>query len=363
MQRGKWFVALGLVALLAAFLAYTASLTPGEQRADAPPAPPPASASGTSASDGTATAQPVSFTSSGQCIACHSQIFAEWRRDQHATSWTEAIFRSYSINYTKAECLSCHAPQPMLEVGLNSSEPKLREANRPDGVDCLTCHVKNGRTFGTLGSKAACGGTLEPELKTSQACYHCHATHNLFKEYLASDYPKRGISCQDCHMEKVRRQVADLGPLRDTRKHTFHNGGHDVEGLKKSLKLEAAVKDGKLTVTVTNIGAAHGVPGEINNRIVRLEISVQVKKGTRVEDGKTVDDMDETQAHEAIFQAPPRLARDKIPSTQIMPGVPRVLEYPLTVPHGKVFATLTYKLDSAMLNRDAVIMAQLEQEF
>lgn len=360
MQREKWFVALGLVALMAAFLAYTASITPGEQRADAPQALPLTS---TSTNNGNPDAKPVVFTSSGQCIACHSQIFAEWRRDQHATAWTEEIFRSYSINYTKTECLSCHAPQPLLEAGLKSAEPRLREAGRSDGVDCLTCHVKNGRTFGTLGSKASCGGTLEPELKTSQACYHCHATHNLFKEYLASDYAKKGISCQDCHMEKVRRQVADLGPLRDTRKHTFHNGGHDLEGLKKALKLEVAVKDGKMTVTVTNTGAAHGVPGEINNRVIRLEISVQVKKGARVEDGRTVDDMEEAQAHKAIFQAPPRLARDKIPSTQIMPGEPRVLEYALTVPHGRIFATLTYKLDSAMLNSEAAIMAQLEQEF
>ncbi|MCW8130197.1 MAG: hypothetical protein KIS92_07605 [Planctomycetota bacterium] len=359
MERGKKLAALVLLALFAGFLAYTASVTPTQPL----PAPiPPAAQLPLPPGPDLLAPKPVRFTQSSQCIDCHSQIYAEWRKDQHATSWSEEIFRSFSINYTKDECLSCHAPKPMLEVGLTNA-PVLRDANRSDGVDCITCHQLNGQSHGTLGSKAVCGGIFKEELKTSQACYHCHATHNLFKEYLASEYPARGVTCQDCHMEKVTRRVADGGPVRVTRRHVFHNGGHDVEGLKKALALAMAAKDGKLTVTVTNIGAGHGVPGEINNRVVRLEVSVQVGKGKKTEDGREVDDVDEVQAHEAIFRAPPRLARDKVPSTQILPGQPRVLEYALPVPRGRVVATLTYKLEASSLNDDATLMGRWQIDF
>lgn len=347
MQRGKLWMSAVLAALFLGFLAYTASIEPvAPQSVPVAPANQPAAG----------LAQPAGFTQSSQCIDCHTQVFAEWRRDQHATAWTDEIFRSFSINYTKDECLSCHAPRPILEVGLASNELQLRAANRADGVDCLTCHVKNGRTHGTLGSGASCGGILEPQLKTSQACYHCHATHNLFKEYLASDYAKRGVSCQDCHMEQVRRPVADGGPVRTTRRHIFHAGGHDPNGLKKALKVELAVKQGKLIATVTNVGAAHGVPGEINNRVMRLEFSVT---SSAAEGGEP----EEVQAFEAIFRAPPRLARDKVPSTQIMPGEPRVLEYPLDLPHGRVTATLTYKLEVTALNADATVLGEWVLDF
>ena len=353
----KWLVVAGLLSALAAFLIFTSAMIGNGPPPEIEPLPAP------SATDTSNSARPqLVLKSSQDCAKCHADIFNEWKKDQHATAWTDEPFRSFTLNYTQLECLSCHAPKPMLEVGLDK-EPQLREANRSDGVDCFTCHMAGGKSHGTLGSSAPCGGVLKAELKTAQACYHCHSTHNLFKEYLASPQYQQGQTCQDCHMEKVVRAVASGGPLRTTRRHFIHGGGHDLEALKKVLKIDLAVEQEALVVTVTNTGAAHGVPGEINNRIVRLEVSVQQRDGKRVVDGLDVEDWQEMQAHEAIFQAPPRLSRDKIPSTQIMPGQPRVLKYKLSIPHGRAIATLTYLLEKSMLKSDATPMGEKVLDF
>ena len=348
MPNVRWLLVLLLAGALAGFLFYTARLTRLGPPLESPVVPGPA----------------LALTQSGQCKECHSQIYAEWQSDQHATAWSGDDFKTFTVNYTRDECLACHAPRPMLESGLTSNEPKLRASQRSDGVDCLACHMKNGKSHGTLGSRAVCGGILEPALKTAQACYHCHASHNLFKEYLASDYAKRGVTCQDCHMEQVIRPVADGGKPRATRKHFFHAGGHDAEALKKVLQLDLDVKAQSVTVTVTNVGAAHGVPGEINNRVIRLIVAVLEFKPGDPAAGPGKGTWQEVVAYRAFFQAPPRKLRDKVPSTQILPGEPRVASYELPIPNGKVVATLEYMLEKdTMLWTDATLMATAECSF
>lgn len=351
-------IAFGLVLCMIAFL-YVASRfseeTPAPETQPAPVTPPLPDLSG---GPGRA---PLVFTSSQQCRDCHSEIYTEWLSDQHASAWTESNFQTFTENYKRVECLSCHAPQPMLQVGIEK-DPLLRDTDRTAGVDCLTCHIKDGRVHGTLGSNGACDGILEPQLKTSQACFHCHHTHNLFKEFEASPQFKQGMTCQDCHMAVVERVVSPGGPKRKTRKHFIHGGGHDPEALKKTLSLDLKVEGRTLTATVTNIGAAHGVPGEINNRIVRLEISVLVKQKELFQ-GKEQEIENEVRAWRRDFQPPPRMARDKIPSTQIMPGEPRVLTFELPVDHGRIEAILTYRLEATLLMAQGVEMGRAEIKF
>jgi nitrate/TMAO reductase-like tetraheme cytochrome c subunit len=302
-----------------------------------------------------ATAALRTFTESRECAECHREIYDEWLKDQHSTAWSEEKFERFTEKYTRVECLSCHAPEPMLQVGVKS-EPKLRETHRAEGVDCLSCHVKDGRTFGTLGSNAPCGGTKEQTLATAEACYHCHSAHNLYKEFLASDHYKRGMTCQDCHMEKVERAVATGGPVRKTRKHFFHAGAHDLEAVKKSLELGLAVENKELVVTITNVGAAHGVPGEVNNRVMRLELSLQAPN-------KETGAMEEQRAYRETFRPPPRFMRDKIKSSQIMPGEPRVLRYPLPAESGRVEALMTFKLEHDSPESTVVELMKKEMKY
>jgi len=347
-NAGRWLWAGALVALLAALLAYTARVS----RTAVAPEPGPAQAA-----PGTQPRAPR-FTHIAQCRDCHPEIYAEWARDQHATSWTEPLFKTYTRDYTQVECLSCHAPQPMLEVGV-ARAPQLRPSFREEGVNCLACHLKGGLACGTLLSGASCAPEVPrtPALRTSQACYPCHSAHNLFKEYQDSEQFRRGLTCQDCHMEKITRPVATGGPVRPARRHLFTNGGHDTEGLKAVLKAELAASGNELVVMITNVGAAHGVPGEIADRLVRMELSVLARPA------QPGAPQEELLAREEIFRAPRRLARDKVPTTQILPGQPRVKRYPLPAPHGKAIVTLTYKLFDFIPDADATPMARAELEF
>jgi nitrate/TMAO reductase-like tetraheme cytochrome c subunit len=327
----KWPAAGFLVCLFLSLMAYTHHLS-SKPKTSAPDAP-----SIDTAPTASTDAHARKFTHGAECAECHQEIYSEWQRDQHSTAWTEEKFVRFTENLTRIECLSCHAPQPMLQTGMKQ-EPVLRETRREEGVSCLTCHIKEGRTVGTLGSNAVCGGTQEKRLATSEACYHCHSTHNLYKEYLASPQFKQGVSCQDCHMQQVERAVAKGGPVRKTRSHLFHGGGHDIDAIRKSLDLKVHAENGQAVITVSNVGAAHGVPGEINNRIIVLEVSLLAPN-------PETGDEEELNAYRESFRAPRRFMRDKVPTTQIMPGEPRVLKYTLPAAHGRVEAALKFKLE------------------
>jgi nitrate/TMAO reductase-like tetraheme cytochrome c subunit len=296
------------------------------------------------------------FAQSLECRSCHAAVYDEWRQDEHATAWTEDLFRVFTADYRQVECLPCHAPAPMLETGIEKT-PQLRNEARPDGVGCPACHVRDHRACGPRGSTAPCGGAAEPALKTSRACFHCHSAHDLFKEYESSEQARQGMICQDCHMPKRRLQDAEGGPARDGRSHRFIWGGHDPEGLRRALKLDLAVQASELTVTITNVGAAHGVPGEINNRVVCLEVSVLAPGG-----GAEAPE-EEVLARRETLRAPKRLARGLVPTTQVLPGQPRVYAYRLPVSHGRVSASLTYKLQDSLLDSQAVPMTGAELRF
>jgi hypothetical protein len=322
---------------------------PGAERPQGAPAP------------STAVPQPA-FTESRQCRECHRAIYDEWLADQHATAYAEDKYVLFTQDYSRVECLSCHAPKPMLEVGIEN-EPQVRPAQRQTGVDCLACHLLSGSARGWRGDTgAACAGPAVPDMKTSQACFHCHSAHNLFQEYLASPQCRQGQRCQDCHMAEVRRPVAEGGPARATRRHLFHAGGHDPEALKRVLRLDMGLEKGILKVTLTNADSAHGVPGEISNRLVRLEVSVLVKStGPNPVPGG----WEEVLARQYFFRAPPRFARDKVPSTQVMPGEPRVMviEVPPEAVHGRIKALLQYKLEKDLPGCEFMTMLEKELDF
>jgi hypothetical protein len=210
---------------------------------------------------------------------------------------------------------------------------ELRNDRREEGVGCITCHVKAGAVYGPNGGAGGCKAQAEPALKTSQACFPCHSTHDLFNEYLTTDASKNGVTCQACHMDKLRRPSVAGGAVRDVRRH-FFRGGRDLGTLQEALILRVKVENGAATVAVTNRGAAHGVPGEINNRRLRCVTVVLNPEGQEVRAFTPV-----------IFQAPPRLQRGKIKSTQLQYGETKTLTYPLPIAHGRVETVLEFQLE------------------
>jgi len=201
-----------------------------------------------------------SFTSSEQCKSCHEQEYAEWSSSWHALSWSDPEVRALSNDFQNADCIDCHAPQPVFETGV-AERVLPRTSRRGEGVDCIACHAlpaghtSGGRVAGTRTvPDAPCAPTALRDLGSSAFCASCHDQHDTTKQWRATDYAARGIGCIDCHMSK--RPEGERG-----RVHTMI-GGHDIELVRKAVDFRGRAEAGHWLVEVENVGAGHHFPTE-----------------------------------------------------------------------------------------------------
>lgn len=203
----------------------------------------------------------AAFTSSDQCRDCHAQVYAEWKASWHSRSWTDPDVRARSNDFANAECVSCHAPQPVFETGIDE-RVLPREERREEGVDCIACHgsADGSRMVGTIDRlDVACKPEQDADLSGPAFCAACHNQHETFLEWLVSGYAAEGIDCIDCHMP-----FRGGDPLRG-RDHTMH-GGHSLELLREAVDLRAWRENELVVVEVENVGAGHCFPTDENSR-------------------------------------------------------------------------------------------------
>jgi len=93
-----------------------------------------------------------------------------------------------------------------------------------------------------------------------------------------------GLGCVQCHMPAVGRPLVEGGVTRTVRRHLWR-GGHDPEMVKQGLdiQLEQAAGDlsgeQELTLTVTNVGAAHYLPTGTPDRFLSVEFRLVDEQG------------------------------------------------------------------------------------
>ena len=226
-----------------------------------------------------------------QCGSCHAEAFRQWKDSRHAVAATNRKFRvecTQPIGGRRQWCLNCHAPtNPSADLlptevphgldSLFSDQPQWLV----DGVDCLTCHVRDGKVLVTRITKtgqAAHPLRLAPELGTAEFCGGCHQfafksarfgdefhgqlQQASMEEFL--DFRRDGggqESCHDCHM-------ADGNHLMP--------GGYSNEMLNQALELDLAAtwQDQpagiNLSVSVSAEGVGHRVPGGEHFRFLTL---------------------------------------------------------------------------------------------
>lgn len=216
-------------------------------------------------------AQKVDFNDAKSCKGCHADIYNEWETTRHSMSWTSDDYKKQTKDYSKQECLNCHAPQPFFEAGIGK-EPVLRANDRPSGINCLTCHRKNNAVMAVYkDSKGDCNPVFTEDLNGNKICSNCHL--NTSAEWQTSSYSKPGknfSSCVDCHMKSVKRPAAKGGPVRDVHQHITY-GGHDKKALEFStLHLDAKVEGGKVRVTLKNDNVGHNLPSGTLGRTLVL---------------------------------------------------------------------------------------------
>ena len=153
------------------------------------------------------------------CASCHSVIAKEVAESWHGQAYTDPEALALTKNFTDPACISCHAPAPIFSGNVGERVFARRE-RREAGVDCISCHLMpGGRVAGNRGLDAPCRPVKEPRLSAVQFCSGCHNQHWTVDEWAASPYTgatpdveKR--TCNDCHMPRVDRPLADGGPVR-----------------------------------------------------------------------------------------------------------------------------------------------------
>jgi hypothetical protein len=210
-------------------------------------------------------APPVAFISSGECRACHQDVYAEWDASWHSRSWTDPDVRALSNDFSNTDCIDCHAPRPVFETGVGE-RVLPRTSRRNEGVDCISCHALPGpageaaRMAGTLErTDVPCRPMIVRELGTPEFCAPCHDQHKTVEQWRATQYAADGIDCIDCHMP-----YRDGDPNKG-RDHTMH-GGHDIELVRRAVELRARRAGATLVIEVENVGAGHHFPTDERSR-------------------------------------------------------------------------------------------------
>ena len=203
------------------------------------------------------------------CSSCHVSIYEAWLQSRHAQAWRSPLFRLTSENYTRQECLGCHAPGMITAAGV-AQEPALRSELRDQGVDCIACHQDASSDdwvmHGPYGADSPAHGTILNEaFASSEVCASCHGHAEEFNQYHAwreSEYGAAGFTCQGCHMVPEEALLADTEPdypLRWVGDHSFP-GGHSPEVVEGAVSLELRMEEGVLLAVLEN-HAAHDFPG------------------------------------------------------------------------------------------------------
>jgi len=282
------------------------------------------------------TGRTIDFWPTSTCRGCHDQIVAQYLESSHEMSFTNPVFQAQyrqdllpraaenSDLYEEArECISCH--EPILYATKGPGVISLEEINpEMNGVTCDVCHTITGYSapgpqngnyiiapsetkFGPLQSQDDWHHAYSELQTKSEICAVCHEAVNhhgfkiktTFTEWLESDFARRGIQCQDCHMNvdgflnagkprfasgKAARMTLGDAPERErlfTHKFPGAHSRTQIEGaITLAIEAKPAESDRTITIiiTVDNTRTGHNMPsGSADLRLLWLEVSARTE--------------------------------------------------------------------------------------
>jgi hypothetical protein len=265
----------------------------------------------------------LTLKASAECAECHAEIYKEWKGSQHEFAWLnpEPRRKELSNNFRNKDCIPCHAPRPLLEVGFGDRALE-RETRREEGVNCFTCHRFNDVVVGPndMGAGAAlapCKPVKWAPVSRVMLCTPCHDQHKVEQDWLGSRFAdKEGgeyQDCNDCHMP-VLDGPGTIGGARPTHRGHGFKGGHDPAILKTagivrakrfdsseeisqvvaeltSRKWQAKAQvslDRGILIEVKNTGTGHNFPSDERHRAVDLYARFVPEKGKPTEEVRLV---------------------------------------------------------------------------
>ncbi|MCP4784845.1 MAG: cytochrome C [Fuerstiella sp.] len=198
------------------------------------------------------------YASNADCLRCHERIGEEWKGSMHAAAFHDPIFRALyrkgsqeTDGLTDRLCMGCHS-SPLVVSGHGAPEG-LDQFGPPvdEGVSCVVCHSISGSNLASPDALPANASfvtdpqgpirgpyaerrclqrgraTVPNEVMTrSEFCANCHGIvhpvngfviERTYEEWRDSIYAKKGIQCQDCHMQPVERAIQTARTLQRVR--------------------------------------------------------------------------------------------------------------------------------------------------
>jgi len=233
------------------------------------------------------------------CKECHAQIFEQWSTSRHAKAADNDHFEVELLDPGNRQqyCLNCHAPRTPGEALFPTQEPAELDSlftSRPEwlraGVDCLTCHVRDGKILATqMTDEAAVAHPLlhAPELGRAEFCSGCHqfALKSLyFPDNFRGHFQQASLdefihfrsegndvsTCHECHMDDGDHRMS---------------GGYSNELLKSAVDLRLDLhwdpqeKLVEIDVTVEGGYVGHRIPGGEWFRFVSVVTTLEDANG------------------------------------------------------------------------------------
>jgi len=188
--------------------------------------------------------------SAESCKNCHQEHYEEWKHSTHAYAWKDKQFQSELKKESSPYlCINCHIPlqnqQKYIVTGLvdgdvyqpvKKKNPHYDEQLREEGINCASCHVRDGYVIGPTGTSKAPHKTKKDTVHLSeQLCITCHnatavVTPTLACTFETGDEWKSGPyygkkNCISCHMPELNRSIVLGYDKRKSRKHSFVGSG------------------------------------------------------------------------------------------------------------------------------------------
>lgn len=290
------------------------------------------------------------YDPSEMCRGCHSEIYEQYRNSMHAKSFSNPLFnaqyfkevvpralRDQKFVSEARSCILCHAPVVYMNyTGLVATPQQVEKYE--SGVSCDFCHTlagytedgdymqnPSGKKQGPLTSVSDLFTQNSSQhfeysgfLPMAEYCGRCHNATNhtgveiksTFYEWRESSYGKRGLVCQECHMNKngfLKGGVAEYdsgaaaylnigtGSRAQKEHQKLHShafpGAHSNSQLEDALQIEFSVGTRSVnqmgqfpfTVLVNNERSGHKMPtGSSELRFMWLVVTAAAADGVKI---------------------------------------------------------------------------------
>ena len=302
----------------------------------------------------------IGSLSAKQCGICHQDHYKEWQQSTHAHAWTDLQFQAeLKKESSPFMCINCHIPlqnqQEYIIEGLidgdiyqpvKKKNPKFDKALQQEGINCASCHVRDGAIIGPTGTKKAPHKTVKDTKFLSESlCISCHnaiavITPTLACSFETGDEWKAGPyygdqTCIDCHMQATEREVMKGMGNRPSRIHNFAGSGipkfdtvttnikNGLEFYPSSLQKSFGLNDSvRYMFKVKNEHAGHKVPTGDPERYFLIHFELKNRSGEIVA-SKTDRIGEEWQWHPAV---------KKLSDNNLLPGEERSFEFSALAP-------------------------------